>query len=283
MKKTIISFAALSAILATGFMSCSKAEKQIENTTTTAEDITRSETYLAAVFNVTQDVASSDGRLNKTGSTLLPPGATMTFTDSLFNDGDGVEYAIDFGAAPGLLCSDGVTRSGRIDVKQSKRFSEVGCVVEVNIPTANAFQVGTGGTMSTITGMAIVTRLSLNTVKLKIDGGKVETKSEGIISFNSDKVIVHNELGQPGIADDVFKMFGSGDGVNSKGKNYTWNTQDSIVKIESGNCPFPVEGVIALTTEGATYKIDFAPDAKACDKKVVFTLPNGTKIPKSFN
>ncbi len=284
MKKSIFTLSAIAvgfALVSTS--ACTKLENEVANTTTTAEDITRTETYLASVFNITQDVASSDARLNKTGSTLLPSGAKIEFTDSLFTDGDGVDYSVDFGPLPGLLCLDGVTRAGRIDVSQSDRYREINAVTTVNISETNGFHVSTTGGMTKVSGKATLTRLAQNKINLKIQNGKAENTTDGTVSFNSNKDIVHEELGADGIADDVFKAFGSGDGVNTKGKNFTWNTTDSVVKIEKPNCSFPISGVIELTTEGSTYKIDFEPDGSSCDKKVVFTLPNGTKIPKTFN
>ncbi len=283
MKKVILSvavIASLSAILATS--SCSKVEEEIKNTTTTAEDITRTETYLASVFNIANDVASTDGRLSKTGSNLLPAGVEVQFTDSSFTDGDDVEYSVDFGPLPGKLCQDGVTRAGRIDVKQSKRFSEINCVAEINLPEGNNFQVSTTGGMTKVSGKAIITRLATNKINLKIESGKAENTANGTVTFSSDKDIVHEELGTPGIVDDVFKGFGSGSGTNTNGKPYTWNTKDTIVKIEQPNCAFPITGIIELTSEKSTYQIDFEPDGGACDKKVVITLPNGTKVPKTF-
>lgn len=263
--------------------SCTKIEEEVENTTTTAEDITRTEAYLASVFNITDDVASSDGRLSKTGSTLLPSGAKMEFADSSFTDGDGVEYSLDFGPLPGLMCNDGVTRAGRIDVTQSDRYSAIGSVVTVSVPESNNFAVSTTGGMTSISGKATVTRVSENKINFKIENGKAENTTDGTVKFNSNKDIIHQELGAPGVSDDIYTAFGNGSGTNTKGKDFTWNTTDSVVKIEKPNCSFPIKGVIELTTEGSTYTIDFAPDASACDKKVVITLPNGTKIPRTFN
>lgn len=262
---------------------CTKLQTEVENTTTTAEDITRTEAYLASVFNITEDVASSDGRLNKTGNTLLPPGADVIFTDSSFTDGDGVEYYVDFGPLPGLLCLDGVTRAGRIDVAQTGRYSGNGAQLTINVPESNNFYVSATGGMTKVSGVATITRLTETKINFTIKNGKAENSTDGTVTFNSNKDIVHEELGAAGITDDIFKAFGSGEGTNTKGKPYTWKTNDSVVKVEKPNCTFPIKGVIELTTEGSTYKIDFEPDGGSCDKKVVFTLPNGTKIPKTFN
>ncbi len=284
MKKTLLYLSAILVTLVLVFMaSCTKVADEIDNTTTTAEDITRTEAYLASIFNITEDVASSDGRLNKTGSTLLPSGAKMEFKDSLFTDGDGVEYSLDFGPLPGLLCLDGVTRAGKIDVSQTKRYSETGAVVVVNVPESNQFHVNTAGGMTLVAGKATVTRVSKEELTFKIENGKAENASNGTMTFNSNKTVIHKELGADGIADDTFTATGSGDGVNTKGKSYSWVVTEPVVKEEKPNCSFPIQGIIELTTENSTYKIDFAPDANACDKKVVITLPNGTKIPKTFN
>lgn len=284
MKKTILSLSAILVALVVVFMaSCTKIEEEVENTTTTAEDITRTEAYLASIFNVTEDVASSDGRLNKNGSTLLPAGAKMEFKDSLFTDGNGVEYSLDFGPLPGLLCLDGVTRAGKIDISQTARYSDVGAVVVVNVPEANQFHVDAADGMTMVSGKATVTRVSESELKFKIESGKAENAKNGTMTFNSNKTIIQEELGAPGIADNIFRATGSGDGVNTKGNNYNWDITESIVKVEKANCAFPISGVIELTTSGNTYKIDFSPDGTACDKKVVITLPNGTKIPKTFD
>lgn len=283
MKKTLLSLSVIISALVLVFMSsCNKVQDEVENTTTTAEDITRTEAYLASIFNITDDVASSDGRLSKTGSTLLPAGAKMEFKDSSFTDGDGVEYSLDFGPLPGLLCLDGVTRAGVIEVSQTARYSDVGAIVVVNVNESNKFYVNTAGDMTAVSGKATVTRVSKEELSFKIENGKAENASDGTMTFNSNKTIKQEEKGADGIADDVFTATGSGDGVNTKGKNYTWTITEPVVKEEKANCSFPIKGIIDLTTEGSTYKIDFAPDAEACDKKVVITLPNGTKIPKTF-
>ncbi|HYG16411.1 MAG TPA: hypothetical protein VEC12_11710 [Bacteroidia bacterium] len=280
--KTIIKsmVVALLAITVT-LVSCKKVENEIKNTTTTAEDITRTEAYLGSVFNIAEDAANSDGRLMKTGSTILPSGAVMTFTDSIM-DTDGVTYFIDFGTAPGVLCLDGVTRAGRIDVKQSKRFSEIGAVVEVSLPESNNFAASTVGTLTKISGKAVVTRLATNKINLKIENGKAENTTDGTVTFSSNKDIERIELGDPGMVDDEYRGTGSGSGINSGGKPYTWQTLSEVVKIEKTNCALPVKGIIELTSEKSTYKIDFEPDGGGCDKKVQITLPNGTKVVKTF-
>jgi hypothetical protein len=284
MKKKVLSALALAAALGVlAVSSCSKVEDEIKNTTTTAEDITRSEAYLASIFNIASDVASSDSSLKKDGSTLLPAGAQLVFTDSSFTDGTGVAYYIDFGPLPGLLCNDGVTRAGRLDVSQSKRYGELGCVLELNMPESNNFALSTTGGMTSLSGKNTITRKNINTLNLKVENGKASNTTDGTITFSSDKDIVHQELGQDGINDDIFTEIGSGSGTNSAGKPYTWNITDSVVKIEKPNCSFPIKGVIELTSESSTYKIDFEPDNGGCDKKVVIILPNGTKIPKTFN
>lgn len=283
MKKPIFTLTlAVFAIAMVFTVSCKKVEEEVKNTTTTAEDITRTETYLSSVFNICDDVASNDTRINKTGSTLLPPGAVLLFEDSVM-DANGVKYSLDFGPMPGLLCLDGVTRAGKIEVSQTKKFDSVGCVLTVNIPLANNFAVSTTGGMTKISGMAVATRLTANKVNLTITNGKAENTSDfGVITFSSNKDITHTEMGAPGIADDEYKGTGSGSGTNSKGKPYTWNTESEVVKVEKPNCSFPIKGIIALTSESNTYKIDFEPDGGGCDKKVQITLPNGTKVNKTF-
>lgn len=282
MKKTIVSITLATLAVSMVFVvSCTKVEEEVKNTTTTAEDITRTETYLGSVFNICDDVASNDSRINKTGSTLLPPGAVLLFEDSVM-DANGVKYSLDFGPLPGLLCLDGVTRAGKIEVTQTKKFDVIGCVLTVNIPETNNFAVSTTGGMTQVSGTAVATRITAEKVNLTITNGKASNAKDGTVTFSSNKDITHLELGAPGTADDEYKGTGSGSGTNTKGIPYTWNTESEVVKVEKPNCSFPIKGIIKLTSEAKDYKIDFEPDGGGCDKKVQITLPNGTKVTKTF-
>jgi len=287
MKKVVVKLSALTlTLLLVTFFSCKKAENETKETITSAEDNTISESALSTAFDAVDDVSSTDGRTGKTGSTILPSGAVVTFTDSLFNDGDGVDYYIDFGAlgssAPkGLLCLDGRYRSGKIFISQSKRYFEVGCVVTVIMKDdATAHYVGDGSEMVKLVADVTITRTGASQVTINTANGKAVTSS-GTIEFSSNKTITKTVDPGPGVWGDEYEVTGNGSGKNRNGDAYTWNITKTLTKQLNLGCARTfTKGVIELINTSSNNKlsINFDPfNNGACDRTVEITLPGGIK------
>lgn len=274
-------------VLLFSFASCEKALDDISETSTSAEDIAAAETAISSAFDVMDDVSSTDGRVLKNGSSLLPNGAQVVFTDSSFTDGNGVAFYIDFGPynenAPvnGLLCPDGKFRAGRVEISVSSPYSQIGCVATANFPNSNAYYVGTGSIMNKVLGTMTATRSASETVKLEIVNAQVITP-EGTVTLSSSKEITRTVgSGDIGTLGDEFEITGNGSGINRDNEPFTIEITKTLVKrVEDGCANTFIIGKIELKNDGASsaMMIDFDPDNNgACDNKAEITLPGGIK------
>lgn len=288
MKKHIIKTGLLFFCAGTlAIVGCKKAVEDLKDTATSAEDNVFAESALSSAYDVVDDVSSTDGKTMKNGSTILPSGATVIFTDSIFDtDGDGTEFIIDFGplgtAPKGILCQDGKYRSGKIRVTLSKRYSEQDAeLVAYFADDADAYNIGDGSNMTRLTGQVKIKRTAPESVSIETTDGKA-TYSKGTIEFFSTKNITRTAGGaQPGSLGDEFAITGNGGGKNRDGDDYTSSITETLVKkVTTGCADTFVKGKIELknTKSGKALKINFDPfNDAACDKTVEVTLPNGIK------
>lgn len=284
-KIKIIALAGAALALTFAVQSCQKLEETKDNITS-AEDFANVESEFAAAFEVSDDVNTNDGRVKKAGSTILPSGAVLTFTDTSFTDGDGVEYSLDFGVLgtttpKGMLCNDGRYRAGKLTVTVSKPYLQIGTVVTLTINESDNYYSGDGVNMTQLSGVLTITRTEEQKVELKLDNGKA-TNSRGTRNFKGTKVI-ERTVGSstPGTLGDEFKITGSGEGTNKEGDNYTWSITTPLVKkIELGCARTFVVGVIEVknTNSSSAISVNFDPyNNGACDRIAEATI-NGKKF-----
>jgi hypothetical protein len=265
---------------------CEKTIDDLKETTVSAEDVAISETAISSAFDVIDDVSSTDGRMQKNASSILPEGVIILFTDSSYDDGNGVSLSIDFGTDP-ILCRDGKTRSGKILVTASKPYTEVGCVIEARFNEENAYHVGTGSELLKVLGTITATRTGTESVNIVVANGKISGEKDAV-EFFSDRTLTRtsgNDI--PGSYGDIYEISGTGGGKNRNGEAFETNITKTLVKkIEDGCANTFVEGVIELKNAGSgrILKIDFDPNNDAaCDKLVRITLPGGIKKDLEIN
>lgn len=283
LKHGALPFLALSLFAA----SCEKALDDITETTTSAEDLVAAESAMASAFDVVDDISSTDGRVQKAGSTILPDGAIVLFTDSVFTDGDGVDFSVDFGpfnpSAPvnGLLCADGKFRAGRVDISVSTPYTDLGCVMTATFPATSSYYVGTGATMTKVLGRLVATRTGAETATLEVIDGRIENE-QGTTAFKSIKNFKRTVgAGNSGSYGDEYEVTGNGSGTNHSGEEFEMEITETLVKkVQDGCANTFVTGVIELKNKGSNgvLTIDFDPaNDAACDSKVEVTLPGGLK------
>lgn len=269
MKKLLIP----AVVLVFTCFSCGDQIEELKESITSAEDYALAETQLSGIFDVVDDVSSSDGRLNKTSGTLLPSGAILEFTDSLWDDGDGKEFYVDFGPrgslAPfGMLCQDGKYRAGRLNLKLNKPYTQIGAQLEIMLSGADSFFSGNGTDMYQITGNKKITRTAVNKLDIQVQNMEIRDLAN-VIRWNSNGQIERTVDAGPGIWMDHFEITGGGNGQNRNGEDFTVNIDQPLLKkIESGCAKTFVKGVITLTVTGSGKKImvDYDPyDNEACD------------------
>ena len=264
------------------FYSCKKEASSTVETITSAEDNSTAENEFTSVFDVTDDFASNDTR-TRGGSTILPSGAIVNFTDSSYSDGDGIECTIDFGplksVAPfGLLCNDGRYRAGKLHITSTNRYGIVGSVFTVSATDADQYFGGSLPTSLTqLTGTIALTRQSTNSVNIKVSNATA-TNSNGKVSWQSDRTITKTVDPGIGLLGDEFDITGSASGVNRNGENFTITIDKALhKKIELGCARTFVVGQITLTNTSTnkTIKIDYDPFSNAaCDLIAKATINN---------
>lgn len=283
MKKSILIY---SLALATGIsfltVSCRKDAKEALETIESAEDNSTAENEFTSLFDVADDFSSNDSR-TRAGNTILPSGAVVTFTDSLFNDGDGIECSIDFGPLKtsfpkGTLCNDGRYRAGVVHIKINKRYSLDSAVVEVKTEDSDNYYAGNdGNNLTKLSGTIKMTRTSANSIRVEVSNA-VATNDKGTVAWQSVRNITKTLDNGAGLLGDQFEITGSASGINRKGENFTVNIDVPLMKkIEMGCARTFVKGKITLTntSSGKTISIDYDPYSDArCDLIAKATINN---------
>jgi hypothetical protein len=271
------------AVLSSAFLFSCRKEKL--ETITSAEDNSTAESEFTAAFDLGDDVASGDSRFKKSSSTILPSGAVLTVTDSLFTDGDPKEFFIDFGAkgstAPfGLLCGDGRYRAGKIHFTLTGPYLTVGSVLTINIDDADQYFSGNGAEMTQITGKKVITRTQTNQFTVDVTNGKA-INDKGTITWQANRTITKITDAGPGLVGDVFEIIGTASGTNRNGEAFTVDiTVPLKKKIQIGCANTFVKGKLTLknTDTSKEINVDYDPfNDEACDKTAQATI-NGKKF-----
>jgi hypothetical protein len=269
MKKLIVAIALFGFL----FSACSDNPSDLKESITSAEDNALVETQLASVFDVLDDVASSDPKMKKTAGTILPSGAILVYNDSLFTDGDGLDFYIDFGPkgslAPfGLLCQDGRYRAGILRATLSAPYTSIGAALSLNVLDTDSFYSGDGIDMYQIVGTTLITRTEINKLTIAMNDMKIKDGTN-MITWSSNKEIVRTFDAGPGVWKDHFEITGNGNGINRNGEAFSVNIDKALLKkVETGCAKTFVSGIITLevTSSGKKIVVNYDPyDNGICD------------------
>lgn len=260
--------------------SCRKDRNETAETIVSAEDNATAENEFTSLFDVADDFSSNDAR-TRSGNTILPSGAIVTFQDSSFMDGDGVECTIDFGplkssAPKGTLCQDGRFRAGKIHLALTKRYFLDSAQVIITINDSDNFYGGSDGVnMTKLSGSVVLTRLSDTRLTIEVKNAKA-VNDKGTVTWASNRTITKIVDNGPGILGDQFEIIGSASGVNRNNENFTVVINDALVKkIEMGCARTFIKGQVTLTnvSSGKTLQIDYDPfNNQACDLTAKVTI-----------
>lgn len=263
-------------------VSCRKDRKATQETIVSAEDNSTIENEFTSLFDVADDFSSNDSR-TRAGNTILPSGAVVTFTDSSFSDGDGIECSIDFGplknsTPKGMYCNDGRFRAGVVHLVITKRYRYDSAEVIVTTTDNDNYYAGSDGSnMTKITGELRLLRMSANSIKIDVNNAKA-VNDNGTVAWKSTRTITKTIDNGDGIIGDVFQVTGEASGVNRNGESFTVKIDDPLVKkVELGCARTFIKGKITLTNEtsGKTLKIDYDPYSDGrCDLVAKATINN---------
>ncbi|NQW42874.1 MAG: hypothetical protein HQ463_05525 [Bacteroidetes bacterium] len=281
-KSNFILTAIFFIILTLSFFACKKDKKEIIETIISAEDNSTAENEFTSVFDVADDFTSNDTR-TRSGNTILPNGAIVTFTDSVFTDGNGIAFTIDFGtlklvAPKGIYCKDGRYRSGKLSFTASKKYFEIVNVITVSASDADKYYGGNDGTnLTQVTGTTTLTRTTATSLNIDVANAKA-VNDKGTVTWKSNRTITKTVDNGAGLLGDEFEVIGSASGVNRNGENFTVTIDVPLYKkIQLGCARTFVKGKITLTntTSNKTIKIDYDPyNNVACDAVAKATINN---------
>jgi hypothetical protein len=215
----------------------------------------------------------------------LPSGAIVTFTDSLFNDGDGIDFKVNYGplnnggSSKGRLCKDGRYRAGIINVGMSSRWSEIPCVITIAISSTDQYFAGNGTNMYQITGTKTITKTSATSYTVEVLNATLQ-RDNGVVSWNAERTITKTKDPTSGWQNDEYTITGSADGINANGDAFTAQTTTPLVKLMSLGCLSTfITGKISVTnSNGKVLSIDYDSfgDA-ACDKTATIYYNNRSR------
>jgi len=281
--KLIPGFMLLAAI-GVSFTACRKDKETTATAETivSAEDNSTVESEFTSLFDVADDFSSNDSR-TRGGNTILPSGAVVTFQDSSYTDGDGVECSIDFGplkssSPKGLLCQDGRFRAGVVHIASTKRYFLDSAVITITTSDADNYYAGNDGVnLTKLTGSIQLTRLTQESMRIDVTNAKA-VNDKGTVAWQSSRTIKKTIDAGAGIIGDQFEITGQASGVNRNGESFTVTIDLPLLKkVELGCARTFIVGKITLTnvSTGKTIKIDYDPfNNQACDLTAKATINN---------
>jgi hypothetical protein len=269
--------------------SCRKDARITKDSIVSAEDNSTLETEFSSMYTVVEDFVSNDRRI-RTGNFLLPSGAIVTFKDSSFTDGNGIECTIDFGHLKtsdpkGVFCNDGRYRAGKLHLKTNKRFFQDSFVCEMWTDVNDGFHAGNDGfNLSEISGKTTLVKINNNTFTFKVENASIVNEN-GLCKWQSDRVITKKLDNGPGVLGDEFEITGEASGTNRKGEAFKVTIDKPLYrKILMGCARTFVDGKVTITNTVTNRKIeiDYNPyNDGACDliakatirrKEFIFTV-----------
>ena len=142
---------------------CKEQFVEVQEDFHSVEDNVKAQVQCYATFDVVSDLISTEKLYTNEGSTLLPFGSKLSFVDSSYDDGDGIEVFLDFGelgreAPHGILCPDGLYRSGKLRVSIEGNFLSREKNILVDFPDSSAFFTGDGENMTAFAGSMKITQ-----------------------------------------------------------------------------------------------------------------------------
>lgn len=285
----VLAFSMASVIFS--FYACSEGGLlELRETVDAAEDNATIETEFSALFDLLDDVSATDPKLGKTG-TILPSGATLTYLDTSWIDGDGKEFLIDFGSLgtvnpKGMLCKDGKYRAGKVRITLSNPFVEVGSILDVQLSENDQYYSGDGEKMTQLSGNFTIIRTGQETLRMEVVNGVAKTSDDREIQWTLvNRTIQRLKDAGPGVWGDHFKIEGEASGIGRNGDEFTASiTEPLIKKMEAGCASAFVKGrlTISINNGAKIIKVNYDPfNDEACDrvaeadingKKTTFTV-----------
>jgi hypothetical protein len=259
--------------------------KELQESLQSAQDNAQIETEYAQLYEVVTDYAANDVRTGKTDDYILPSGAVVTFTDTTFDDGDGVDFYINYGPLDhganykGILCKDGRYRAGVVHVGLTDHWSSTPCILTIAISSADNYYVGNGTKMYKLTGTKEVNRTSATSYAVTVTDASLQTDN-GTAYWEATRNITQTHDAGQGWLNDEYTISGSATGTNANGVTFTAQTITPLVKKLSIGClsTFVAGELVITNSNGKVLSVDYdVYGNQECDKTVNITYNGKTR------
>lgn len=283
MKKIFV----LGIFFSLAFAGCSNKDVvEVKETSDPAEYLIAAITEVYSTFDVLDDFISSNDLLRKKDELLIPNSVEFELIDSLFIDGDGIEFSLDFGALGqsepyGVLCKDGKYRAGKIHVYISDNYKNTNAEVAVNFSEDEPFYTGNGSEMLAFAGEINIEKQDVLEFRFRTDELRMFTSDQKLIRFSCDNELRKTYDPGIGILNDRIEIDGKFEMLDPSGVTYKAEVTQSLKKNYENSCiKNIVEGKIGMEVHSASLiTADFDPYSnQACDNIVEITINNKSFI-----
>ena len=273
--------------LALSLSNCSESIPEVKETIHSAEDNSMAETHFMAMFDAAFDFIATDGKFKKkSGPTIVPSEkVTVTYKDSSFNDGDGIEVEVDFGPLDnpgeqkGILCQDGRYRAGKLNISVNQSVNSADFKATVRIDKGHKYYSGDGVNMTQLSGRMVIRFVEPLIIGVKIEKAEV-SNDEVEVEWESELTIIGQFEAGPGIWGDTYTIMGRSSGTNRDGESYTTVIEEPLIKKMENDCATTfVDGKITLSSSESSQviSIDYDPfENQECDRFAEASI-NGRK------
>lgn len=266
--------------------SCHKKETvEVDNETQSVVDNAVAEQEFMAMVPVSNNVAiktKGTGAANNR-MMVLCDSLHLVLGDTAFSSPTHVAptYTMTIGNASCTPFPDSKIRSGDIQIKFYGRLRNPGSRMVINLLNYKAANVDPTKKISYICDSIVVKTITNDVVNnirefnMKIYNGKcVGANGSWTTLYSTDRYVRHEEN------NNVIKIWGSSNGTNRLGRNFTVDVPSGTPLVKKDGCQFISSGILNLTPDGfKTRTVDYTSGTgvDACDDDATFTV-NGSTV-----
>lgn len=234
-----------------------QTEQQIQEAAAAADDAAL---YMTTTTTTASAAASAVGgllgKVNTPGDTLYTGCPTVVY--------ERVQKILTIDYGSGCVGPAGMEHSGNIVLTGSLNQNALEFSTVFNDYTAQG---------CTVNG-AVTYRMTMDSILVTIAGGSVVC-GDSSVTLDASLSLTVDLNGTPGnVEDDIYTVDGFGTITTPGGTTYDFQIVNPLV-MQAG-CPYPVDGLMELTTETrvgtVTASVDYFPDNGQCDDVVVVTV-----------
>ncbi len=250
--------------------SCKKKTAEVDDETQSVVDNAICEQqFMSITPTVSQKGITEKGikKINACETFSIVAGDTTDADNNKTYDNGPVTFQIDYGTT-GCVGSDGVYRTGKLNIITPKKWSSFNSLVTVDLIGYKANNVSYSGTIK-------ITRPDSLTVTTEVINGHC-TDGTWNIDYACTKTLkqIAGYNTKNVSADDDFSITGSSSGKNREGRNFTTTITGALIKKSA--CKYISSGTLDLTPDGfKTRTVDFGNGT--CDDDATFTV-NGQTV-----